>query len=736
VAFANPLPPWALVLVAGAALAIAWMAYRRAPIAAAPRAGLIALRLVTLLLLVVFLMRPVARSIEDESRDAVVPILVDTSRSMSIQDADGLRRIERARALIASELLPSLGPRFAVELLAFGDGVAPATPDALAAGARRSDLGGALTAVRDRFRGRAVAGIVLVSDGGDTSGAAEGVAAQGPPVFPVAVGTTTAGRDREVLSVTAAEAVLDDSRVELAVTAVGHGHGSAPIVLRLLENGRPIEVRQVSPAAEGVPVRTAFRVSPPRGAPAIYTVEIPAAAGELVPENNTRSVLVQAPPRARRVLLVEGAPGFEHSFLKRALSGDKGLELDSVVRKGRNEQGADTFYVQAARSRSAALAAGYPQKPDDLFQYDALVLANVEGTQLGRAQLEATRDFVGRRGGGILVLGAHSFLRRGLMDTALEEVLPLELVSRGRGDVPVAAARGANRVSLTRDGETHPVMQLAAAADDTRKRWEATPALASIAPLGDPRPGASVLAVTTGAGGSPRALVAIQRYGDGRSMIFAGEAAWRWRMLLPASDRSYDTFWRQAVRWLAVSAPDPLSLTVPAGASTGDVLPLRLTVRTPAFEPMPDVSVDVRISAPDGSLQHVRAARETGAGTEGRYVAHYRADQPGVHRVAADARRGSQTLATGATSLLVGGADVEMTDPRLNERLLQRLAAASGGRMVEADQSGALVEALRAAVPAAAISVRRDLWHTGWSFGVIVCLLAAEWLLRRRSGLR
>ena len=655
--------------MAGAALAVAWMAYRHTALRPAARLALIALRFATLLLLVVFLMRPVARSTEADARDAVVAILVDTSRSMSIQDVSGERRIDRARSLVTGELLPALGSRFQTELLAYGDGLAPTDPRALSAGGRRSDLAGALTAVRDRLKGRAIAGIVLVSDGGDTSDAAEQAAPEGPPIFPVAVGSATAGRDREVLSVTAAEAVLDDSRVELAASAVGHGHGTAPIVMRLMENGRPIEVRQATPAAEGVPVRATFRVTPARGAPTIYTIEIPSAAGELVPENNARSVLVQPPSRSRRVLLVEGAPGFEHSFLKRALAADTGLEIDSVVRKGKNEQGADTYYVQAARSRSTALAAGYPQKAEDLFQYDALVLANVEGTQLGRAQLEATRDFVGRRGGGLLVLGAHSFLRRGLIDTALEEVLPLELAGRGRGVVPAVGARGMNRVALTPAGEMHPVMQLGAATDDTRKRWDATPALASIVPLGDPRPGASVLAVTTGAGGVPSSLVAVQRYGNGRSMIFAGEAAWRWRMMMPASDRSYDTFWRQAVRWLAIAAQDPLNITAPAGAATGDALTLRISARSPTFDPLADVSVDVRITAPDGRLQQVRAAADTAPDAAGRYLAQFRSEQAGVHRVVAEARRGPQSIGTATTAFLVGGADVEMTDPRLNERL-------------------------------------------------------------------
>ena len=737
--FANPLSIGVFVLVAAAALAVAWLAYRNTTATGAQKGALIALRFVTLLTIVVFLMRPVVRSVDADSRDVVVPVLVDTSRSMRIQDANGQRRIDRARAVVSEELMPLLGSRFSVELFSFGDGLTIAAPAAMNADARRSDLAGALADLRDRLRGRAVAGIVLVSDGGDTGGGAEQLASQGPPIFPVPIGSATAGRDREVSSVTAAEAVLDDSRVEIAASVVARGHGQSPIVMRLLENGHPIEVREATPAAEGVPVRASFRVSPGQGTPTIYAVEVPSAAGELVPENNSRSVLVQPPLRPRRVLLVEGAPGFEHSFLKRALTADSGLELDSVVRKGRNEQGADTYYVQAARSRSEALAAGYPQKPLDLFKYDALVLANVEGAQLGRAQLEATRDFVGRRGGGLLVLGAHSFLRQGLIDTAIEEVLPLELAGRGRSVVPAVAPHGMNRVSLTPAGEGHPVMQLGAVAAETRKRWEAVPALASIAPLGGPRPGASVLAVTTGPGGAPRALVAVQRYGAGRSMIFAGEAAWRWRMLLPASDRSYDTFWRQAVRWLATAAPEPLSISVPAAASTGDVLPIGITVRTPEFAPVRDATVDLRITAPDGRLEQVRAAKDVDSDSDdgdGRYVARYRASAPGVYRATAEARRARQAAGTGTASFLVGGVDSEMTDPRVNERLLQRMAAASGGSMVTLPAGPTLVDALRAAAPAAALSVSRDLWHTGWSFSVILVLLAVEWLVRRRFGLR
>lgn len=737
--FANPLPWWLLTLVLASAAFISWHAYRRFSTFPARRAALSALRFLTFVTLVVVLMRPVARSTDVDARDAVVPILVDTSRSMGIEDADGATRIARARETLSRDLLPALSGAFHTDVLAFGESIAPASAESLGSAGRRSDLASALAAVRERYRGRAVAGIVLISDGGDTGGGIERSGGDSvAPVYAIGVGSDQIGFDREVLSVTAAEAVLDDSRVDLAVSAISHG-ASDPIELRLLQNGRPIEVRRVPPPPGGGAIREIFHVAPANGTATVYTVEIPAATGELVPENNARSILVQPPGRQRRVLLVEGAPGFEHSFLKRALVADRGLELDSVVRKGVNEQGADTFYIQAARSRSEALSSGFPTTPAALFAYDAIVFGNVAGSQLTTAQLEMARDFVARRGGGLLVLGAHSFLNKGLVGTAIEDALPVALNQRVDTPVPAASvSRAANRAVVTDAGLQHPIMQLAGSPEEIRKRWDSFPPLAAAAGSGAIRPGGTVLATTTGAGGASRALVAVQRYGEGRSMVFTGEASWRWRMMLPSSDRGYETFWRQAVRWLAMGATDPVTAYPAAATATGDEVALRASIRDSAFQPQRDAEVEFRVYGPDGKLQRLDAALEQAdpEAHDSEFAAKFRPEQPGIYKLTVHAKRGGADVGTSTSSFLVGGADIEMTDPRLNTALLARVASASGGRLVKPGETGELLEALRSNTPFAALAVRRDLWHNAWSLLIILSLLTAEWLLRRRWGLR
>src|SRR3954468_19814190 len=109
--FTNALPWWGVLLVTAAIAATAWRAYAQGVVPRPRRDVLIALRLVTLAALVLFLMRPIRTSDSGRS-DVFVPVLVDASRSMSIEDADGQRRIDRARDLVTREILPALGNQF------------------------------------------------------------------------------------------------------------------------------------------------------------------------------------------------------------------------------------------------------------------------------------------------------------------------------------------------------------------------------------------------------------------------------------------------------------------------------------------------------------------------------------------------------------------------------------------------------------------------------------------------
>src|SRR5207248_1120121 len=232
---------WLALVLAGAIGALASVEYRRplAPLTRVQRSALVALRALALAAVVLFLLRPIVLLPPIGARDAAVPILVDISQSMRLRDADGQARLARATTILRTQLLPALSRQFRPKLYTVGERLAPADVDRLSSDARRTDLAGALAAVRERSKGQRVAGIVLLSDGGDTGQQPSSAAASapGPPVFAVGVGSPDGVRDREVVSIAAGDPRLDQSSVDLHVSAVSTGFGRIPFQLRVLANG-------------------------------------------------------------------------------------------------------------------------------------------------------------------------------------------------------------------------------------------------------------------------------------------------------------------------------------------------------------------------------------------------------------------------------------------------------------------------------------------------------------------
>jgi uncharacterized membrane protein len=765
--FAVVIPWWGYVLAFGAALVLGWLAYARVPVKLSPghRLGLSGLRALTLILLIVILLRPIVMVPPAAAHNSLLPILVDVSRSMRLKDDGDTTRLERAQQIVR-DLQAQLGGEYRIEILTFGETLTAAPDlDRFAATARRSDLSGAMADLADRHPpppkgyggtgppppkgygatgpGERMAGVIVLSDGGDTasleSRPAGGIAA---PVMTVGIGTAAAPRDREILNLTAGEPLLPGASIDVSVSAISSGFGTDPIEVRVAANGRPVEVRRLTPSAEGAPVHTVFSVSPDADIVTVYTVQIPDAAGEIAVENNTRSVLVPAQSGRRKILVIEGAPGYEHTFLKRALADDPGLDIDAVVRKGQNDDGRDTFYVQADPSRMAALSAGYPAKRSELFAYDGVIFGNIEADFFTREQLELTSEFVAARGGGLIVLGARSFDRQGLAGTALEQALPVDLTDRrpaialaaaSAGQVLSGASADANTPALTTDGAAHPATRLAVTPDENRQRWSALPPLASVAPVGGSRPGAQVLAVALTAGGTPQLLIAAQRYGQGRSIAFAGEASWRWRMLRPATDTSYETIWRQLARWVTAGAQGPVAIVPLSPTSAGVTERISVLVRDEDYRAVANAEVAIDVVAPNGEKR--RLAAVLSSAQDGRYSIASRFDQLGVYKVDAVATRNGARIGTASRPMLVGGVDLEMAQPRLNEAVLKRLAAENNGRYLRADQVSQLPSLLRESRAEAGTPEMRDLWHNGWSLLAIIGLLAGEWVARRRVGL-
>ncbi len=742
--FAYSAPLWAWLLGFALIVAVAVGAYRHARGVLTPsrRAVLIGLRILTLSAIAVILLRPVRLEPAPAASGRAVAVVIDDSRSMRLRGAaDATTRLDEARQVVEGRLRPALAGDFEVRLFGFSSGLRDLTDATVLAGdGAASDLPSLGERLRERTASGDVVAAVLVSDGASTSPLLPGASdadgdASALPIFTVGVGEAGAVTDREVRDVVVSDVSVVDSLAEVAATVVSHGSRAETVDVRLLENGRPIDVRQVSLPGGSAQVRERFRVAPSRTAATVYTVEVAPGPDELTLDNNSGAVFVPVPGEPHPVLVLQGGPGFEHGFLTRMLGLDPGLDVDGVVTKGRTPDDQPTFYVQGNATRTPHLLEGFPDEASRLFAYDVVVLGNMEADQLTRAQLDLLRAFVERRGGGLAVLGARSFGDRGVVTTSLGDTVPVE--PRGGGAANAAAGavgRDGVRITLTTAGRAHPLMQVGVDETASEARWGELPSLAAATAVGPARPGAEVLATVAGPAGDPQPLVAVQRVGRGRTFAFMGEGAWRWRMGLPSGDRTYETFWRQAVRWLAVQAPGRVHLDV-GPLDTGTASALVVRVVDEQYETVADAGVTIRVREPGGatrSLAAVPDAREPGT-----YRATFLPASDGVHAFEAEAAAGGRSLGRHEVSRLVGGADPELVDPRRNDAVLRRLAEATGAELLEGSAIDEVGRRIRDAVATpAARTVQRDLWHTPWTFILIVALLGLEWGLRRRWGLR
>jgi hypothetical protein len=447
--------------------------------------------------------------------------------------------------------------------------------------------------------------------------------------------------------------------------------------------------------------------------------------------------VVRVTDRREKVLYFEGEPRFELKFVRRAVAGDDNLRLVALQRTAENK------YLRLGVADSLDLVTGFPATREELFSYRAVVLGSVEASAFTPDQLRMLADFVGERGGGLLLLGGRRALAEGgYAGTALADVIPVVLEERPGGAGADDAPPTELAVRPTAAGAALAALQLAPDARASAARWQAMPPLTAVNLVRRVKPGATVLLAgappggEAGAGGG-RVVLAHQRFGRGRAVAFAVQDSWLWQMhaRVPADDMAHELFWRQLLRWLVSDVPGPVTVAASADRpAPGEAVALRAEVRDSAFAPVNGARVVARVTAPSGARTEV--PMEWGVERDGEYRGSFAPAEPGVHEVVVEARDGARDLGA-AEPAYVEAAEPrdEYFDSAMREPLLRRLAAATGGRFYTPETVGALAEDLRYARSGETVTERKELWDMPVVFAALGALLGAEWLARRARGL-
>jgi len=757
-------PIWLLVLGLLGAAVIAVSAYDLRTLSPIRRWTLVTLRGAVYGLAVLLLLEPAIDLKHVTTVKNDVAVLVDTSRTMSLKTEEDATRSDRVTS--ALDQIDAIKDRlsddhnlhffhFDSELRSSSlSGLKQAAPDGDA-----TDLTGALRNVAEKFATGDLGGLVLLSDGIDTSAIGKRVG-RGEQLdertrslldeLDAPVNAISAASSEGIKDVAVARIRHDDfafvhnkTSVEVELQVVGMEKTSFPVTLR--RDGDVVQTRQIDVTPDTTRYELTFEFVPKSIGKEVYTVEAPEFSGEALHQNNVSHFLQNVIRDKIRVLQVVGRPTWDERFLRRLMKKNPNIDLISffILRTNSN--------VQLVPPDDLSLIP-FPTRElfeQELGSFDLVIFQNFNfGPYDMDRYLDSIAQYV-RDGGAFAMLGGDlSFASGGYGGTPIEEILPVELPTSRQPSAILDTEQF--RPDLTEAGTRHPITQMAFDPQSNRRIWKSLPKLRGTNVVRGAKPEATVLAEhpTITRGGKPMPVLTVSEKGDGRVMALTSDSTWRWgfsHVGQGGTPREYQVFWNSAMRWLIkdpelklirVDTPDE---TVPPGDSIG----ANIQISNPDYTPAKETEGTVRLR--HQSFESLRDGNQKGAGAvtlsrqfrtdhSGQHAAELPADKPGIYTVEAETTTRAGELSD--RDLVLSVPDVrEFRHIVPRDDLMASFADDTGGHHtilpsfdaddLKFDQSSRVRINRRNVI---------HLWDSLVVFILILGLLGIEWTLRRRWG--
>lgn len=739
-------------------------------------------------LITVCLLDPMQSGTRPKPQANLMPILVDRSQSMTMRSTEeGQSRGERVQELLdeAKPWRVRLAQDFDVRPYQFASRLEPMSDvAALEMNGSASSLAGSLLALKERLRGRPIAGVVILTDGNLTDDrlAQTDWSSLGFPVYPVVPFDEEAPGDLRIADVSVTQSDFETAPVSVKVTIASQSMPAQQVVIQLQDqlSKKTISEQTValSPSSESQSATIKFR--PEKPGIGFYrlmvfresdraTLGTSPVTSEATFANNSRWLAIDRGKGPHRILYVSGRPNWDFKFIRRAMQADPEVKLVGLLRIA-NKEAKFTFrdrdvsstnplfaglgdeaeeaaqqYDEPVMLRlgvevSDELSDGFPRLTEELFGYEAVILDDLETEFFSPEQLLMLRRFVAFRGGGLLFLGGQeSFDADRFAASPLGELSPVYPPRRDDDSVSDAF-----RIELTREGLLQPWIRLRDTEEGESQRMQSMPSFNTRNQVGEVKPGAIQLATLRDTQGRLLPGLVVQRFGKGKTAALTLGDSWKWSMRREIGEEDEPArLWRQIMRWLVNDVPRRAQCQIEMSDNGDGQVVIRTQVRDESYLPMDNAKVEIEVlpitenSAESGtaekSVSLIAQSDPTSAGT---YNTTYFASQPGGYLATAKvtAEDGSEiALAQSGWAAQPGEAEFRQWD--INREFLQKLADQTGGMIVDDRKLDRFVTELNnRKVPVEQVWTY-PLWHQPWVMLFAIMCLCGEWGLRRWKGL-
>ena len=744
------------------------------------RAGLAVARLVVLLLVVIALCEPTAVRTKTEQLRRRLPVLIDVSESMSIKDqrkrpADVLEAavalgflppsatgdVNRASSaldskqreaiaaasrveLAASVLSQSARPVFdalsedldvgyyvfgtSVRLLGEAGNLPTNTLTDLLAEESGTSIADSLEAVASSGRGVPLAGIVLLSDGLDTSSRrAESVlhdlGIQGIPVYPVPLGLADPD-DVSIRNIVMQEVAFSGDKVPIRLQIQSKGYEKRAATISVLLNGGNVAQRSIRLAGGLQFEDIFFNVDVREKGVARIEVTIKPFSDEATAENNVVKRSVRVVNEKINVLCIEGSARWEYRYLRAMLKRDPRISATFIATRGGPEMA----------SNSSDYIARFPERRENAFKYDLVILGDVDAEFFSGDEFLRLEELVRDRGGSLLMLCGARYSPTSYAGTPVENMLPVKFDPEAKWE----RVDDAIYPVLTPEGRSSLVMTLEHDREENDNVWSRVAPLVRMPPLLEARPGASVLMTLSDAdsGVGTYPLVAWQRYGTGKCMLMGSDRLWLLRF--KTGDKYHWRVWSQCIQFLTLSRlmGEHKRIRLETDRTTYPVdgqVQLYAHLLDGRYDPIMQAGFDVNVTPLDvPGAPSQRVALRPDASSAGLYEGFFSPTLPGRYRVESNA--GDRDLSN-TTEFQVSDVEPEMANTDMQIERLRRIAELSGGKCLSMLELGRLSELLNLERYEKTHTTETPLWDNAWIMLLLIALMGTEWIVRRRYDL-
>jgi uncharacterized membrane protein len=598
----------------------------------------------------------------------------------------------------------------------------------------KSQITDSLVEILSRDDNDLPAAIFIATDGRDNGSNAQWddvareAARLGIPIYTYGTGGSTAGF-LQLKDAAIQDTLFINDTVSVPFRWRAQGVKDGDVVLTITLGGKEVATKRLA-VKDGEDVTETLTFTPTKEDASAGKKEIVATV-EIVHGNDTLkdtfTKMVRVADRKVKMLYVESNPRWEFKFMLQAFKRDHRVEPTFIIINGDRK----------AMESGAPFLPNFPDQRKDLFDYDLLVIGDVDANYFTLEQRNWIKDFV-TEGGGLVVIAGRLHAPSSWLGTPLADVLPVEVPSV---KFPIDDARRPNeyKPNLSDLGKRSSILSFADDPIEHQKAWEEFPGFYWNYPVTKLRPAAVSLLDHPRekiVDDKPMPLVAMHYYGKGLVYFSAVEETWRWRY--NEGEKFFARYWGQVV--YAIGLPHALGgkagqLAIAGGeAVLGKPSQVYARLFTPEYRPLTKERVTAQVEwldAPPNEEKLRTIVFEAVANQPGEYVATAPNDRVG--RFALKVESGEETATLDYRVTLPP--EHERSPGPMNEEALRKLAESSGGKFYREEDLHKLPNDIQP--KKLTFSQRKEtlLW-TFWPVLVLlVGLFTVEWVVRKFSNM-